>query len=335
MTERLVTHLETEQPELAKTVKIMERLDATENFRTPEQSKAFLDSLDYDGFKKYIGFVNGIERGIPTSGRGKVSDSYVQSESELFGTKVEYRPPHNSFRDRLLKMAFEKSKNVESPEMAGLTLGLSMNAIHYFADGNGRTSRMVYALLSKGYDGSPEDQAYYSSLLENIKGREIVNLNPAASGIDKKIRSEMFAKIQKESGYAEAFGDKMPTYVFDGFPNAFAGEHTPEELAVSDEIDSNGRLMLYNTIESGGMTMISLMATFRPDRVKHFVKTSPNGAHTYIDGNRFLPTLTKEEIMKWWATSEHGIASYVKRLIDVTDREDALSVAAHYRNISH
>lgn len=340
MTELLTTTPQEEQLEptlgqdqelkLAKTVKIMERLHATEIFGTPEQSKAFLDSLDYDGFKKYISFVNGVERGIPTTERGKVSDSHVRSENVLMGTEVEYRPPHQSFRDRLLKMAFEKAQSVDEPEMSGLTLGLSINAIHYFADGNGRTARMTYALLSKGYDGSPETQEYYSSLLENTKGREIVNPNPAASGIDRKIRSEMLEDVKDKYGYTEALGEKMPTYIWDAYPDAFAGEYSPEELAVADDIDAQGRLMLYHTMESGGMTMISLMAAFPPERVKDFVQTSPDGARTFINGNDFLRTLSKEEITHWWNTSERAIATYVKRVIDVADREDAAKVAAHY-----
>ncbi len=320
-----------DQPELAKTVKLMERLHAAETFSTPEQSKKFLDSLSYEDFKKWTGLVNGVERGIPRSERGQVSDSHVQSANPLMGTEVEYQPPHKDFRDRLLKMAFEKAQSLDDPQTAALTLGLSINAIHYFEDGNGRTARMAYALLSRGYKGSQEDQAYYSSLLENTKGREVVNPNPAVSGVDKKIRSEMFTKMQKNSGFAEAFGDKPPTYVFDGYPNAMAGEHSPDEIAAGDEIDATGRQMLYHIMESGGMTMISLMTTFGPDRVRDFVRTSPDGARTFVDGNAFLPTLNQEEIAKWWNSSESAIASYVQRLINVADREDIAEISAHYK----
>lgn len=318
--------------ELAQTVKIMERMHASEVFGSPEQSKIFLDSLDYKDFKKWLSFVNGVELGIPTPERGKVSGSLVQSESGLFGNEVEYRPPHISLRDGLLEKAFEKSKSIDDPEMAGLTLGLSLNAVHYFADGNGRTARMTYALLSKGYDGSKEDQEYYSSLLENTKGREVVNPNPTISGIGRKIRSEMFVKAKKKYGYGEAFGDEMPTYVHDGYPHTCAGECSPDDLAVSDEIDTAGRLMLYRTMENGGMTMSSLMATFEPDRVKNFVSTSRDGLRTCVKGNDFLPTLTKEEIIKWWNVSERCIANYVKRLINVADRDDAHEIAAHYND---
>lgn len=320
--------------ELAKTVKIMEKLHAAEIFGNPEKSKIFLDSLNYDEFKKYISFVNGVERGIPATERGHVSDSIVQSESGLLGTEVEYRPPHKTYRDRLLKIAFEKSQSLNDPEAAGLTLGLSINAIHYFADGNGRTARMTYALLAKGYDGSPEDQQYYTSLLENTKGREVVNPNPAVSGIDRKIRSEMLESAKDKFGYAEAFDANMPASIFDGYPNAFAGEWSPEELAVADDIDAEGRQMLFQTMESGGMNLISLMATFKPERVKDFIKTSQDGKRTFIDGNELLPTLSKEEIADWYKKSEQIIATYVQKLIKVADREDAAEVAAYYRGNS-
>lgn len=335
MTELLTTppqdeHV-TDNDNLAATVKIMDRLHASEIFSTPEDSKAFLDSLTYEEFKKYLGTVNGIERGIPTSERGKVSSSFVQTDMGLLGSRVEYRPPHQSFRDDLLKAAFEKAQSIDDPELAGLTLGLSINAIHYFDDGNGRTARMAYALLSKGYDDTPESQAYYSALLENTKGRNVINPNPAESGIDKKIRSELFMKVREQFGYDVAFGDKPPTYVFDGYPDGFAGEESPDELAVSDEIDAQGRAVLHHTLQSRGMPILSLMASFPPDRVKDFVTHTKDG-RTFVNGNTFLPTLSKDEVTRWWNTTEHMTRSYVLRLIKVADRKDVDEIAASYRD---
>lgn len=306
-------------------------MHAGEIFTTPEKSKEFLDSLNYDEFKKWVSFVNGIERGVPTGERGKVSGSIVSSENGLMGTEVEYRPPHTSYRNQLLEMAFNKSKAIEDPTMSGLTLGLAINAIHYFEDGNGRTGRMVFALLSKGYDGSDKAKTYYSKLLENTKGRGVINPNPATSGIDNTIRGEMLAIAKQKCGYEEAFeGARMPTYIFDAYPDAMAGEYSPEELAVSGEIDVQGRQLLYNTLESGGVEMISLMKTFRPERIKPFVRTGSDGKHTFVDGSEFLPTLTTEEITKWWQNSEQSIFNYVRRMLNVADRPDAQEILNHY-----
>lgn len=318
-------------PELAVTISLMERLHASEIFSTPEESKKFLDTLDYDEFKKWINLVNGLERGIAVPERGKVSNSYVQSESGLLGTEVEYRPPHTGQREGLLQMAFEKSQAVKDPEVAGLVLGMSINAIHYFEDGNGRTARMAYALLSKGYDGSDESKQYYSALLENTKGRDVVNPNPAVSGIDRVILLEMFHKVKKETGYEEAFKDaNFPTYIANAYPDAFAGEYSPAELAVSKEIDSEGRGMLYEVIENGPLTITSLMASFSPDRIKEFIRTSSDGKRTYVMGSDFLPTLSKEEIIHWWRRTQGAKNGYVKRLINFSEREDAATIVAKY-----
>lgn len=315
---------------LAKTVLIMERMHAGEVFTTPEKSKEFLDSLNYDEFKQWISFVNGIERGVPTEERGKVGDSSVMSEGFLGAREIVYRPPHQSHRNDLLKLAFSKARSVSDPAMAGLTLGLAINAIHYFDDGNGRTGRMVFALLSRGYDGSGENQAYYSSLLENTKGREVINPNPATSSIDKKIRDEMLTLAREKCGYNEAFKDEaMPTIIVDAYPDALAGEFSPKELAVSEEVDDLGRQMLYETLESK-VTMISLMKSFGPERIMPFVRTRRYDNGTYLDGGDFIPTLTQKEIHNWWNQTQGSLKAYVMRMIYVSDRPDAQNILVHY-----
>jgi len=317
--------------EFATSVKLMERLRAEEIFSTPEESKRFLDSLTYDDFKKWISLINGLERNIPVSERGKVSSSHVQSESGLLGTEVEYRPPHMNQRDGLLQTALEKAQSIDDPEIAGLVLGMSINAIHYFEDGNGRTARMTYALLTKGYDGSYEAKQYYSSLLENTKGREIVDPNPVVSGVDKLILSEMRTKIRATSGYDEAFeGSMIPGGIFDAYPDEMAGEYSPQGLAVSDEIDARGRRALYEVLEDGSLTMTSLMVSFPPERIKEFVHTTPDGSRAYIMGSDFLPTLSQEYIEHWWRRSQGAKSGYVKRLINFPDRDDVATIAAAY-----
>jgi hypothetical protein len=239
----------------------MEVLRAEKLFGTPAQAKEFINSLDYGEFKRYLDFVNGVERGIPLGERGKVSDSFVQSSSQLYGDSTEYQPPHQDHREQLLEMAFNKAKEVEDPQMAALTLGLAINAVHYFADGNGRTARMVYSLLSKGYDGSWESQRYYSQILENGKGREIVNPNPALSRVDKIIYSEMFKVCVDKYG----FGDSAPSYVDEGYDCFFDEDRSSENLRVSDAVGAAERRALHEVLSSG-WAEVSLMPAFSPER---------------------------------------------------------------------
>lgn len=316
---------------LRRTVKVMDRLHAGEIFDTPEHSKEFLDSLSYEEFKKFISHVNGLERGIPAGERDKVSDSVVVSESMLYGNGIEYYPPHRTYRDYLLNMAFDKAKSIPNPELAGLTLGLAINAVHYFADGNGRTSRLVYSLLSRGYDGSEDANAYYSTLLTQQKGRELANINPSESGLDALVRQEMFEKLAAQEGYAKAF-DRMPLYVFGGHGDTFVNDESPDTLTVSPDIDENTRRMLFHVLSSPHMDILSIMKAFPPDRIGEYVRTSSDGARTFIVGDEFLPTLTKDEIIDLYTSHEHILVSYVVRLINVADRPDVEQIAAQYRS---
>lgn len=307
---------------LAKTVKIMDSLHATEIFGTPEQSKAFLDSLDYDGFKKYISFVNGVERGIPATERGKASNSSVSIDMGILGHKTTYSPPHQLVRDGLLKDAFEKAQSIDEPEMAGMTLGLSINAIHYFADGNGRTARMIYALLTKGYDGTQESQGYYSSLLEETTGRDIIDLDPTVSGVDRKIVSDIFSEIMTESDeHAEILGGRTPMRVVRGY----------------DDNDINKYLyqpdLEYDNDHDLAIELMSFMVVCNPKHIKDFIEISQDGTCT-VKFNALLATLPEEDAKQYRLGVQALRYEYVKRLIDIADRKDAKEVSAYYRNTS-
>lgn len=322
-----IQQVEEPHPErcLARTVRIMRVLRAEELFGTPAKAKEFINSLDYGEFKRYLDFVNGVERGIPLGERGKVSDSFVKSSSLLNGDWTEYLPPYRGQREQLLEKAFNKAKDVEDPQMAALTLGLAINAVHYFADGNGRTARMVYSLLSKGYDGSEESQDYYSGILENGKGREIVNPNPAWSRLDKLIYREMFKVCVDRYG----FGDSAPSRVGDGYDCFFAEDRSPENLRVSDAVGSAERRELHKVLSSG-WAEVSLMPAFHPERVIKHLETSPKTNQKYLDGNSFIPSLSDSEIQNWCSHNYNVIKSYVIRVINVSDRPDAEDIAAIY-----
>lgn len=304
--------------ELAKTVKIMEHLHATEIFGTPESSKAFLDSLDYDGFKKYISFVNGVERGIPATERGKTSDSSVSIDMGILGRKVTYSPPHQLVRDSLLNEAFKKAQSIDDPEMAGVTLGLSINAIHYFADGNGRVARLMYALLSKGYDGSPESQKYYSSLLKETSGRDIVDLDPTTSGIDRKIIGGMFSDIMADTDeHAEVLDHHTPTRIVRGY-----ADNDINKYRFQPDLQ-------YDNDHDLAIELMSFMIVCDPKHTKDFVEISQDGTCT-VKFDALLATLSEEDAKQYRLGVQALRYEYVKRIIDIANREDATEVAAHY-----
>lgn len=323
----LIEHKQVEEP-LARTVMLMERFRAEDIFKTPERSKAFLDSLDFNDFKRWLSFVNGMERDIPRTERGFREGSVVESESSLLGNEIEYQPPHQKQREMLMEMAFNKAKSLEDPELAGLTLGFAINAIHPYPDGNGRTARIVTALLSRGYDGSDEAKRYYSNLLENQKGREVINPNPAVHNVDRKIANDLREVVSEKSGYTDI--SKMPRYVSNGYGDAMAGELTSQDLVVAENISDTARRNLDLVLRDGQFTPLAIMKAFPSKRIEQYLKTTKS-ANAYIDGDEFVESLSEDEITDLAKASIVVKASYVKRLIEFSDRADVDEIVNSYR----
>ena len=317
---------------LAKSVRMLEKLHAEDELATPEDSKQVIDSMNFDEFMRFISTVNGVERGISHSERGVASGSYIRSSAP--GKHVEYLPPASENRKELLEEAFHKAQVLEDPEAAALTLGLSVNAIHYFLDGNGRVSRTLYTLLTKGYDGSTESKKYYSDILENTKGRKLVDISTNHGGLGSKLFSEIAGETRQKYGYTSAFGDKAPSKIDSFYSREPRGESSPNDLRVGKNVDDRHRLMLFQTLEGGGTEMTAIMRALPPERVKKFVKSKGRGYEqvNFLIGKKFIPSLTNDEIEAIWTASNDIAIDYVRKVINITDRNDYPFYAKFYRD---
>ena len=154
MTEHVATPVAHEKiQDHHKVVRVMERLHAEEVFRTPELSKEFLDSLSFEEFTKWTDMLNGIAREIPVTERGMKGSGHIIEGNEHIGYGVRYQPPAPIDRRVLMEEAFKRSQAIKEPRLAGLELAFAINAIHPYNDGNGRTGRMLYSLLARGFAG--------------------------------------------------------------------------------------------------------------------------------------------------------------------------------------
>lgn len=314
---------------IAKTVRAMNYLHAEEIFSTPEQSKEFLDSLSFEDFVKWLNFIDGIETNKPIKDRDMGSNSYIEAQRKGDDTiYCKYRPPYPMHRPELVKMAFEKSQSVEDPKIAGLTLSFAINAIHPYDDGNGRTARVIYSLLSKGYSGSDEDKNYYSKILVNTLGQELINPNATACGLEEEIANNLNEECRKKYGYdaesiiltniAGSYRDKNDDWICAGF-------ETPQDLAVSKDISPDDKIRLHTVLNDSRFTMTSFYRTFSPDRIKKFIvkRDQGYGEGSFISGKGFVSSLSSEEINKFFYESSKVKYEYVKRVINFSDRSDA------------
>ena len=117
----------------------------------------------------------------------------VALESMFLGT--DYVPPRQEEKPELLaevlQTARAMSQEGKNMEDIALLISSSLNAIHPYLDANGRTSRMIYLLLTKdlGEEGKKELRAVLS---EN--GRDKVNIDPGL------IQGELTDLIKNELG---------------------------------------------------------------------------------------------------------------------------------------
>lgn len=221
-------------------VSLLSKLNADSVFDSPEHKEEFLKELTYDEIKRIGLLVNDVTRGKKSSKDFDGGNVLVQGNMTADTSWVEYLPPREADKNELLSLILTESRNL-SPEDAGLLLGLGINAVHPFADGNGRSSRLMYTLLAEGYDGSPESKERIQNILSE-EGRKYVDLNP-----DRIMHIAAYF-LERKAGIEHG----NPKSVTESWTDAGAqiGNLTAESLPVADEVSLETREKLIQIIEN-------------------------------------------------------------------------------------
>ncbi len=312
----------THEPEVfSRTVEVMKKMHAEQVFTTPQASKAFLDSLTYDEFASFLDTVNGAERQLPHSARGMRGESGIG----FHGVSSHYIPPENSMRPLLMREAFEQAKMMESPVEAGMMLGMTIGAIHPYGDGNGRTSRLVFALLAKGYTGSQEDIDLYSRLLLSTEeqglsnhrsGKHLIDANPAKYRVMQFIAGEMRKEAAQQAGY-EA-GEPIPAYTFNG------ADDSSEDIVYGDvatRLGDDHQRQLNRVITDDGFAVIAFMQALGRERVALHTHTIKEEDRSFVVLDTLVPTLTADDIEALNGYASSNKLEYVRRLIKIFDHD--------------
>jgi hypothetical protein len=188
-------------------------------FLNEEGKRTFIDGLQTEGFEELLNGVNGILRGKKKS-EWNMDGEGVAVESSIMG--AEYVPPRQEDKVELLAKALiaAKKMNGERRELKDIALlvSASLNAVHPYADGNGRTSRFIYLLLTENFNDVTKDKLQ-QILGEN--GRDSLNISPGVVqwdirnllekelGLnDQKVNSEkitnLFFKRKQDARFNEA-----------------------------------------------------------------------------------------------------------------------------------
>ena len=125
-----------------KIVRFLNKIDAYNYIQELVSNPESRDGLSFERFRDFLIRLNGIARDIPINKRETDGDGVYLSGFD------EALVPNHADKEDILKDAYNAIDRIPSGNEVYL-LPAIINAIHLFADGNGRTSRILYTLLSK------------------------------------------------------------------------------------------------------------------------------------------------------------------------------------------
>jgi hypothetical protein len=134
--------------------------DPNIDFYSDEQARfEQLRALDYETFKDDLIKLRNSHPGLERE------DTFVDKQNQNTGGHLY---PRAEDKDELLKYTLELAQQAEDVQTAALILGIGVVYTHPFYDGNGRTSRTLYAALSRGIKPGSDE---YKELMTNKNKR--------------------------------------------------------------------------------------------------------------------------------------------------------------------
>lgn len=133
--------------------------------KSDERFEDWLQNISYEDFLDYITRLNGILRETPIRQRSIDGSDVEVSYSMLADEGVSYLPPIVEHKGTLLFDAFDAIKSISDNEDRALLAYYCLQAIHPYSDGNGRTGRLLYELISSSGQELTEDKL--SQLLDH------------------------------------------------------------------------------------------------------------------------------------------------------------------------
>ncbi|MBU0504647.1 Fic family protein [bacterium] len=177
----------------AENIEALHGKEFAEVFSSDESIRSFIEELDVGTFVELLNSINGIIQDKDKKDWGMAKGSVpITMDEGIRGSG--YTPPPAQDRQMLFAEVLEAMKKMvkdeRSLEDTAIMLSSSVNAIHAYTDANGRTSRLLYLLLTKGLNEGTEP-VIKQALSEG--GRDIVDINPEK--IEGELQSALIQRI--------------------------------------------------------------------------------------------------------------------------------------------
>jgi Fic/DOC family len=210
--EKVKVGTENREKQGEKLADFLSRIDAFNFFKKLKTDTELSEKVTFDEFKDFLVRINGIARNIPIQDRGFDGNGVA-----LDGFIDQAVVPKQEDKEDLLKEAFMARLRLKYPEDDRYMLPAVLTAVHPFADGNGRTSRVLNLLLTE-YDSSEKFNETLQKALGEDGRFDSLDINPSY------INLEIEKTILRKYGLAE---DQLP----DGLTRARTNENPQSDSA--------------------------------------------------------------------------------------------------------
>lgn len=307
---------ELRQERAERLVRFLDKLGAQDHFDTPEHKQAFIEQLTFEEFTNLLTHINGIVRELSKGKRQIYQPVNMAVADEGWGALLGMAPsdmPPVEDKPQLLEYAFNRAKELEDPRDIGLLAAASINAVHPFADGNGRTSRLVYDLLNYNYTGSDRDKKFLLSALSS-EGRHITpDVNPMYllyGSILDLIAKEEFTKLGEADYY---------------FLNRARSRDISQRTDLDKEtVDRLSFLLRKESNDEDAVFLAMSRVLARDDRIAEFVSHFVNEEQGYnrapLDTEHVVAKATVEDINdfydEYWRVKSDMVSNMVDQLTE-------------------
>lgn len=269
-------------------------------FFDEEHKREFIEDLSAEEFSQLLSGLNGILRDKKKED-WKMDGETVALESMFLGTG--YVPPRQEEKPELLAEVLQTARAMshegKSMEDIALLISSSLNAIHPYLDANGRTSRMIYLLLTKdlGEEGKKELRAVLS---EN--GRDKVNIDPGL------IQGEITDLIKKELGINSE--EILPETVV-----GLWREKQGEDLEFRSDVEENQRKLFSELLKKDGEYFFFAVKQYVDNNSleSKYIKKFPRFSRVLVED--LVKDLDSEGVNQILANYRNFKKEYVEKLI--------------------
>lgn len=317
--------------------RVFEFLDRTKFLdvrKSDEQFDEWLQKLSYEDYMTYLTRLNGILREVPIKKRA-VDGSGVEISFGIMG-ETSYLPPTAEQKNSLMRESFEALKQIPDNKDRALLTYYTLQAIHPYSDGNGRTGRLLHEIISE--NGKDLTEEKLSELLDhdkkghsgNGKGRDVFTekvLEPkkAYSYINREVAKDILG-----SNFLDEYGEIY-------YSGMVGVGNVPENINISkQEKEVAEKIIGENEVDNfsfSGLTILKLLQeNGKLEHCRYEITRPVNDSNAIledigkkvlaIDNDKFEIGLTSDGIKRLIEIHRDIKIRFIREIIDIFKNPD-------------